>query len=109
MSQLALFTGVRTKPGLKSVSIAVITAESLDILTTFWGLILFPQMWETNQLLVQLGGWLPVILAKVMAVIVVVIVLEKVEKWSRLVWMVPLTAFSPVLWNCVCILAEALA
>jgi hypothetical protein len=97
------------RPGLKTISKAVIAAEILDILITFAGLILFPQMWEANFLLAIFGGWMPLVLFKALATAAVVIVLEMVDKWPRLVIVVPLTAAVPVFWNLLCILAEFLA
>jgi hypothetical protein len=91
---------------LKPVSLIFIAAELLDVLTTLVGLALFPQMWESNPLPGLLGGVFPAALAKGLVVLGVVFVLEKVENWPRLVWVVPAMAFSPVLWNLFAITAE---
>lgn len=91
---------------LKPVSWALILAEGLDLATTFAGFLLFPQMWEANPIQGLLGGWGLTILAKITATLLVVIILEKVERWPRAVWLIPLTAALPVMWNTFSILAE---
>jgi uncharacterized membrane protein len=93
---------------LKPLSQVFIAAELLDILTTFAGLALYPQMWESNPLPGLLGGMFPAMLVKLCVVLGVVFVLEKVETWPRLVWIVPAMALSPVLWNVFSITAEFL-
>jgi hypothetical protein len=104
---LAFFT--RSKRTLKPVSRVIILAEALDVLTTFAGVFVFPQMWETNPLKLMLGGWIPVILLKIIATLCMIAILERVEKWPRLVWVVPSLAFLPVMVNSISILAEILA
>jgi hypothetical protein len=91
---------------LKPVSWAVILAEGLDLATTFGGFSLFPQMWEANPVHGLLGGWGLTILAKLIATLLVVLILERVDRWPRPVWLVPVTASLPVLWNLASILAE---
>jgi hypothetical protein len=93
---------------LKPVSWAVILAEILDITTTFGGFLIYPQMWEANPLYGFLGGWGSMILAKIAATVIVVLILEKVVKWPRPVWVIPLAASLPVFWNTASILAELL-
>jgi uncharacterized membrane protein len=93
---------------LKPISKVVMFAEAFDMLTTFAGCFIFPQMWEANPLKLMLGGWIPVILLKVIATLCVIVILERVEKWPRLVWVVPSLAFLPVLLNSFSILAEVL-
>lgn len=106
--KLALYPVVKplARPQLKTISKVVILAEALDVLTTFTGITFFPQMWETNPLPGFIGGWLPTVFAKILATFLVVLVLERVEKWPRLVWLVPIIAGLPVFWNSLCILAE---
>ena len=91
---------------LKPISKAFILAELLDILTTTLGLTILPQIQEANPLPLLMGGWAPVVLLKVAAVILVVYVLERVQSWPAFVRIIPVAAFLPVLWNIICILAE---
>jgi len=106
MSQISQSLHSISRLELKPISKLVIIAESLDLLTTFTGLLFFPQLWETNSMLVLLGGWLPFILVKIAATIAVVIIIERVEKWPGLVWIIPCIAALPVVWNIICMLAE---
>lgn len=108
MQQPRLAALTQRKIQLKPVSWAVILAEGLDLATTFSGFFLFPQMWEANPVHGLLGGWSLTILAKITATLLVVLILEKVERWPRLVWLVPLAAGLPVIWNLASILAELL-
>lgn len=94
------------KLSLKPVSEAVLVAECLDMLTTFSGFLVFPQMWEANPLRMALGGWVPLLLAKLLATLVVVLILERIEKWPRPVWIIPAAAALPVVWNLISMLAE---
>jgi hypothetical protein len=94
------------KFSLKPVNRAFIAAEGLDLLTTFMGSFVFPQMWEANPMKLMLGGWIPLILAKIIATILVVTILQRVQKWPALVWIIPTAAFLPALWNMICILFE---
>ncbi len=91
---------------LKPVSKALIIAEGLDLLTTFLGSFVFPQMWEANPMKATLGGWIPLILAKVFATILIVFIVQRVQKWPALVWIIPSAAFLPVIWNTICIAFE---
>jgi uncharacterized membrane protein len=91
---------------LKPVSMALILAELLDVATTLVGFLFFPQIWEANPLLITFGGWMQLLLAKLVAVAFVVLILEKVKTWPRLVWIIPLVASLPALWNTFCLLAE---
>ena len=109
MTQISLSLRSIQKLELKPISKVVIVAESLDLLTTFTGLLFFPQLWETNPMLSSMGGWLPTVLAKIAATLVVVIVIERVGKWPRLIWLVPCIAAFPVLWNIINMLAEIAA
>lgn len=99
-----------TQPGvrLKPVSLALILAELLDVASTFGGLSLYPQVWESNPLPGLMGGLAPVVFSKLLITVGVALVLEKVERWPGLVWAVPLAASLPVVWNLVCIAAEVL-
>ena len=94
------------KLSLKPVSQAVLAAECLDVFTTFSGFLVFPQMWEANPLRISLGGWVPLIMVKLLATLVVVMILERIEKWPKPVWVIPLAAALPVLWNLISMLAE---
>jgi hypothetical protein len=91
---------------LKPISRALLIAETLDVLTTFAGFYLAPQMWEANPMLAALGGWAQLLLAKVAAVLLVVFVLERVRSWPRLAWIIPLVAALPVAWNALALLVE---
>jgi hypothetical protein len=106
MSQISLTLHSIPKPNLKLISKVILLAEGLDLLTTFTGLLLFPQLRESNPMLVSFGSWLPTLLAKIVATVIVVIVIERVGKWSRLVWIVPTIALLPVFWNILTMLAE---
>lgn len=106
MSQISLSLPPIRKPALKPISIVILIAEGLDLLTTFAGLLFFPQLSETNPMVVLLGGWLPTILAKIAATIIVVLIIERVGKWPRLIWIIPSIAVLPVFWNIICMLAE---
>jgi hypothetical protein len=97
-----------SKLHLKPVSRALLIAETLDLMTTFGGFVFFPHMWEANPLPGILGGWAPTIALKIAGTILVIMILEKVEKWPRTVWIVPLAAFIPVAWNLTSILAEVI-
>jgi hypothetical protein len=91
---------------LKPISLFFISAELLDILTTFGGLALHPQMWEANPVAGLLGGMVPAALFKVLVTLAVVYVIEKVASWPKLVWIVPVMASTPVVWNVISISAE---
>jgi hypothetical protein len=91
---------------LKPISWAVLIAETMDLATTLAGFVFFPQMWEANPLPGILGGWSMTIFIKVTATVLVIATLEKVERWPRPVWVVPLAASLPVMWNLMSILAE---
>jgi hypothetical protein len=109
MLQPKLSALTQRKFQLKPVSWAVIMAEGLDLATTFGAFSVFPQMWEANPVHGLLGSWGLTILAKMTATLLVVIILEKVERWPRPVWLVPMTAGLPVIWNLASILAELMA
>lgn len=100
----------RPAPGfitqLKPISRALIYAEILDIATTMVGLLVFPQIWEANPMLVLVGGWAQLFAAKLAAVVFVVLILERVKSWPRLAWAIPTVAALPALWNTFCLLAE---
>ncbi|HEX7976219.1 MAG TPA: hypothetical protein VF498_17550 [Anaerolineales bacterium] len=109
MHQQAITFQTRLKPLLLSVSWALLAAEGLDMLSTFVGTTLFPQMWETNPLPAQLGGWIPTILAKVVATALVILILERIEKWPKQVWIIPWVALLPAAWNVINMFAELIA
>jgi hypothetical protein len=94
---------------LKPISWAVLIAETMDIATTLAGFVLFPQMWEANPLPGILGGWSMTIIIKITATVIVIATLEKVERWPKPVWAIPLAASMPVIWNLMSILAEVYA
>jgi hypothetical protein len=91
---------------LKPISIFLIVAEILDLMTTLQGFRWFPQLWESNPLAGLYGGMTTAILAKVLVTLCVVFIFERVDKWPRLVWLVPAVAWLPVLWNILVIWAE---
>ena len=84
---------------LKPVSKAFLAAEALDVLTTFAGLTLHPQMWEANPVTGFLGGMVQAALLKLLVTLAVVYIIEKVDSWPGLIWAVPLIASAPVVWN----------
>lgn len=106
MAQRSLVLSRIVPVGLKPVSKVFLAAEALDVLTTFVGLSLHPQMWEANPVAGVLGGMLPATLLKLLVTLAVVYVIERVESWPRLIWAVPLMASAPVLWNLFSISAE---
>ena len=106
MSTFTLAQSRKVFRSLKPISQIVILAESLDVLTTLIGLSLFSHINEMNPLPTITGSWYTTILIKLVAVAIVVYVLERVEKWPRFVWIVPITAMLPVLWNLLIISAE---
>jgi hypothetical protein len=94
---------------LRPISQALILAETLDIITTYAGLVLIPQLWEANPLAGLPGGLFGATLLKIGITLGVVLVLERVPRWPRLVWIIPTVAALPVFWNLANILAEYLA
>jgi hypothetical protein len=96
------FGGLQLKP----ISWAVLIAETLDLATTFGSFVFFPQMWEANPLHGVFGGWNLTIFIKIAATLIVIATLERVDRWPRPVWIVPLAASLPVVWNLLSILAE---
>jgi hypothetical protein len=94
---------------LKEVSKALLLAQSLDIITTMGGLYLLPQMRETNPLPMMLGGWSQTILFKLVMAMLVVMVLEAVEKWPMVVKIIPIIAILPGVWNLFLIVFEYFA
>jgi hypothetical protein len=106
MAQISLIPHPISKTALKPISKILLFAEGLDLLTTFAGLLFFPQLWEANPMLKLPGGWSTMILVKIAATLFVVIIFERVPKWSRMVWIVPCIAAIPVVWNIINMLAE---
>jgi hypothetical protein len=102
-------TGWWLRLKLRPISQVLILAETLDIITTYAGLLLYPQLWEANPLAGSLGGLLGATLLKIGITLVVVLVLERVPRWPRLVWIIPTVAALPVFWNLANILVEYLA
>jgi hypothetical protein len=94
---------------LRPISQALILAETFDIFTTYLGLLLIPQLWEANPLAGILGGLFGATLFKIGVTLGAVLVLERVPRWPRLVWVIPGVAALPVFWNLANILAEFLA
>lgn len=92
---------------LKAVSRTLIIAEVLDVATTLLGFLFFPQIWEVNPMLEVFGGWSQLLLIKLFLTTAVVFVLERINSWPRLVWVIPLVAAIPPIWNTICLLAEA--
>ena len=106
MAQRSLIVSGNVPLKLKPVSKVFIAAEALDILTTFVGLSLQPQMWEANPVAGVLGGLVQAALFKLLVSVAVVYVIEKVDSWPRLIWVVPLMASTPVVWNLISISVE---
>jgi hypothetical protein len=48
------------------------------------------------------------VLVKILVITLVVLILERVEKWPRVVWIVPIIAGVAVIWNLLIILAEVI-
>jgi hypothetical protein len=106
MAQISLVVILKGLQKLKPISKFFLAAEALDILTTFVGLSLHPQMWEANPVAGFLGGMAQAALFKLLVTLAVVYVIEKVASWPRLIWAVPLMASVPVVWNLLSISAE---
>lgn len=92
---------------LKMISKLFILAEALDVFTTLWGILFIPQIWEANPIAGFLGSWPATLAVKVLATLIVVWVLEKIDSWPDLVRIIPILASLPVLWNILAILLEA--
>ncbi len=100
---------LKTLSQLKPVTKTLLLYEELDILTTLSGLTLFPEIIETNPLPGMVGGMLPTILLKVIATLFIAVVLERVQNWPKLIYLVPTIAALPVFWNILVILTQAIA
>jgi hypothetical protein len=100
---------LKTFSQLKPVTKTLLLYEELDIFTTLFGLTFFPEIIESNPLPGVLGGMLPTFLVKIIAVIFIAIVLERVKNWPRLIYVVPSIAALPVFWNILVIVTQALA
>lgn len=106
---------------LHPASVAFIFAEALDLLTTMIGLLVINGIWEANPI-VGLSGWTQAILLKTAVVLFVVAGIERMRRplkigsfalisgnLPKLVWIVPLVAGLPVVWNSLVILLEVAA
>lgn len=100
---------LKTLAQLKPVTKTFLLYEELDIFTTLSGLTFFPEIVETNPLPAVLGGMFPIILLKIAATLIIVVILERVKSWPRLIYIVPSIAALPVFWNILVIVAQALA
>ncbi len=94
---------------LKPVTKTFLLYEELDIFTTLSGLTFFPEIVETNPLPGIMGGMLPTILLKVVATLFIIVILERVRNWPKLIYLVPTIAALPVFWNILVIVTQALA
>ena len=83
----------------KPVSRAAMYGQALDLITTFVGLAIFSSIWEANPAYMLLGGWGATVLLKLSATVLIVYVLESVEEWPVIVWVIPLVTSLPVFWN----------
>lgn len=100
---------LKTLSQLKPVTKTLLLYEELDIFTTLGGLTLFPEIVETNPLPGMVGGMLPTFFLKIVATLFIVIVLERVKNWPKLIYVVPTIAALPVFWNILVILTQAFA
>lgn len=100
---------LKTLSQLKPVTKSLLLYEELDIFTTISGLTFFPEIIETNPLPGVMGGMVPIILLKVIATLFMVIILERVKNWPKLIYLVPSIAALPVFWNILVIITQALA
>lgn len=100
---------LKTLSQLKPVTKTLLLYEGLDILTTLSGLTLFPEIIEANPLPGMVGGMAPTILLKVIAILFIAVVLERVQNWPKLIYLVPTIAALPVFWNILVILTQAIA
>ena len=104
---------------LQSVSIVFIIAELLDLATTAVGLLVIPGIWEANPMVAGLGGWMQALLLKLAAVALIVSAIEVMNrplqlgsvrifsgKLPKAVWMIPVIAGLPMLWNILVIILE---
>jgi len=107
---------------LHPVSKTFIFAELLDLLTTMVGLLVIPGIWEANPIVTSLGGWVQTLLFKSLAVIVVVTLIERMRrplkvgnivllsgKPPKAIWIIPIVAAIPALWNNLVIILELIS
>jgi hypothetical protein len=107
---------------LHPVSKVFLLAEFLDMLTTMIGLLVIPKIWEANPIVEGVGGWLQTLLLKFIVMFIVVTVIELMRqpfkigsvtlisgKLPKAIWIIPVVAGLPVLWNYVVILLELVA
>lgn len=78
---------------MKLITKLFVLAQELDILTTLYG-IYFLNCKELNPLGLEMG-----LALKLVGVIIVCFILEKVDVWPPLIWLVPVIPFITVLWN----------
>jgi hypothetical protein len=109
MNKADFKTFLKTFLPMKRVSKAVIIYEVMDVCTTMGGFSLFPNLMETNPLPGVMGGMLQIILIKMLATFLIVYILESVRSWPKFVYIVPMIAGIPVVWNTLVILAEFFA
>lgn len=100
---------LKTLTQLKPVTKTFLLYEELDIFTTLSGLTFFPEIIETNPLPGIMGGMLPIILLKIVATLFIIVILERVKNWPKLIYLVPTMAALPVFWNILVIVTQALA
>ncbi len=104
---------------LQKVSIVFIVAELLDLATTAVGLLVIPGIWEANPMVAGLGGWMQALLLKLAAVLLIVAAIEVMNrplqigsvrifsgKLPKAVWMIPVIAGLPMIWNILVIVLE---
>lgn len=84
----------------------------MDIAITIFGISACASCWEANPIVVLLNGWTPVLAIKLLVTILVVLVIDILSrppavgsfKYSsgvlpRAIWLLPIIAGLPVLWN----------
>lgn len=94
---------------IKPVTLFFVMAEVLDVASTTLGRYFFPQMWEAwipANTIAGILSWDGLLVIKMLATLGVAVVLQASSIRTRLVWVVPLIAGLPVIWNGIVITAE---
>lgn len=104
------------------VSILFLIAQAFDVLTTLFGLYALPQLWEANPAAIWLGSWPLVVLWKWALALTAVMIIEWMRRplclgkyqllsgnLPRAIWIIPVIAGLPAIWNLLVILLEILA
>lgn len=80
----------------KTVTVAFVIGQLLDVATTLMGFALIQGMAELNPI----SRNIPLLIAaKIVGVVLAVYILERVKNWSKWVWIVPSIVYLVVAWN----------